>query len=165
MKITQKHAVILSLVLYALACVTPAVEFQSYTIEHGQKIMGQNISWYGWTCLYKGLMAIFVGQFAQFANIFYVVGLMMLQEKSFITAGLCSLFALLSGLHTLLLGKMNIYNDDAGLVKLMYLNPQIGFYLWMASFAVLLVLSVVLTVNDWKSKKGLKEEKIQSSES
>lgn len=126
--------------------------------------MGEPITWFGWVCLYKGLMAIFIGQFAQFANIFYVVALLMLQEKSYLTAAMCSLFALLSGLHTFSLGKMNVYNDDAGVVKLTFLHPNIGFYLWMASFLVLLALSIALAVQDQKTKKGLSQENTKPAE-
>ncbi len=158
MKSTASKIIVLSLALFALACVTPALEFQSYQTVQDKKVLGELISWFGWVCLYKGLMAIFIGQFAQFANIFYVVALLMLQEKSYLTAAMCSLFALLSGLHTFSLSKMNVYNDDAGVVKLTFLHPSIGFYLWMASFLVLLALSIGLMIEHAKTKKGLSQE-------
>lgn len=158
MKSTASKVLVASLVLFALACFTPALEFQSYQMVQDKKVMGDLVTWFGWVCLYKGLMAIFIGQFAQFANIFYVVALLMIQEKSYLTAAMCSLFALLSGLHTFSLGKMNVYNDDAGVVKLTFLHPNIGFYFWMASFLVLLALSVGLAIQHQKTKKGLSEE-------
>lgn len=158
LKSTTSKIIVLSLALFALACVTPALEFQSYQMVQNKKVMGEMITWFGWVCLYKGLMAIFIGQFAQFANIFYVVALLMLQEKSYLTAAMCSLFALLSGLHTLSLNKMNVYNDDAGVIKLTFLHPTIGFYLWMASFLVLLALSIGLMIEHAKAKKGLSQE-------
>ncbi len=162
MKITKKNAVLLSLALYVIACFTPALVFQSYQIDQGKKIMGEIITWYGWTCLMKGLMAVFVGQFAQFSNMFYLVALMMLQEKAWLTAAICSLFAVLVGFNTLALGKSLVTDDDAGVVKLMYLYPNIGFYLWMASFVVLLAFSVFMIISEKQSKKGLKEEEAQS---
>lgn len=115
--------------------------------------MGELVTWFGWVCLYKGLMAILIGQYAQFANLFYLIALLMLQEKSYVTAALCSLFALLSGFHTFALAKMNVTNDDAGLIKLTFLHANIGFYLWMASFFVLLALSIGLFIQHQKTKK------------
>lgn len=164
LKNTTSKVVIASLALFALACVMPALDFQSYQIIQDKKVMGEVITWFGWVCLYKGLMAIFIGQFAQFANIFYIVALLMLQEKSYLTAAMCSLFALLSGLHTFSLGKMNVYNDDAGVIKLVFLHPNVGFYFWMASFLVLLALSIGLTIKNQKTKKGLSEDKEKPAE-
>lgn len=164
MKSTTSKVVVASLLLFALGCITPALDFQSYQIVQDKKVMGEMITWFGWVCLYKGLMAIFIGQFAQFANIFYVVALLMLQEKSYLTAAMCSLFALLSGLHTFSLGKMNVYNDDAGVIKLTFLHPNIGFYFWMSSFLVLLALSIGLAIHDRKTKKGLSEDKEKPAE-
>ncbi|MDX2106874.1 MAG: hypothetical protein SFY67_10775 [Candidatus Melainabacteria bacterium] len=164
MKSTASKVVLASIALFALACITPCLDFQSFQIVQDKKVMGEPITWFGWDCLYKGLMAIFIGQFAQFANIFYVVALLMLQEKSYLTAAMCSLFALLSGLQTFSLGKMNVYNDDAGVVKLTFLHPNIGFYLWMASFLVLLALSIALAVQDQKTKKGLSQENTKPAE-
>lgn len=161
MKSRASKIIVLSLVLFTLACVTPALEFQSYQVIQNKKVLGELVTWFGWVCLYKGLMAIFIGQFAQFANIFYVVALLMLQEKSYLTAAMSSLFALLSGLHTFCLGKMNVYNDDAGVVKLTFLHPSIGFYLWMASFLVLLALSIGLMLEHAKTKKGISQENNQ----
>jgi hypothetical protein len=129
----------LAILLYAAACATPALRFEQ--IENAARgptiIKGYEAALLGW-------QALFVGNFGWIANLPLAVSLVFVLSGSWRPAAVCSGIALLLALDTLLLLGDRIKADESGLNHMVLGGLQLGFYLWIASMAAVLLGSLWL---------------------
>jgi len=118
----RKAALILSLGLYGISLVLPALEFQRDPTVSGFKVLA-----YGW-------MGVLTGDVAWLANPAYFAAIAVFGERKHAMAVVAAAIALGLGATTVL-AKSWYYASTGAPVKA--LGP--GFYVWMASFLVLLV--------------------------
>jgi len=124
----------ISLVLYAIACCCPALELTTTTREHLTPVTHDNM--WGVQLLMRGFMGIFFGIVAWFANPLWVVALLLVYLKWVKTALAVSAASLVIAFTSFLaIGKdLAVWESDIYHQHPSALLP--GFYLWMASLAV-----------------------------
>jgi len=118
----------ISLALYVLSCFLPALTFND-----GNGL----VDWPGYQCLMMGILAPLVFQFAEFSNYLYFISLILLMINKRRLAFWLSVVALVNSFNTFLLYFQNLPQNEGGVgAPLKFLYPQIGFYVWFASMAV-----------------------------
>jgi hypothetical protein len=129
----------LAVLLYVAACATPALHFDQ--IENAARrptiIKGYEAALLGW-------QALFVGNFGWIANLPLAVSLVFVLTGSWRPAAVCSGIALLLALDSLLLMGDRIKADESGLTHMVLSRLHLGFYLWIASIAAVLLGSIWL---------------------
>ena len=120
-----------SVLVHLVSWIAPALQFD--TTSEGQWVpRGLEVALLGW-------QALLVGNFAWLANILYFPGLVMVLLRLWRTAALLGTVALAVGLHTLALVGKDVPADEGGVTRMALAHPRAGFYLWMASMAVVAV--------------------------
>jgi hypothetical protein len=120
------HVIVASLLLYALACATPCLEFQKD---------GRLWIWNGLDSLGGGWIGLFFSQFAWLANPLWLAGLLLLAWRRWTAAMICALLALLFAANTFLLLHKQLPGDEGGMTRMELQRLLVGFYFWLASFA------------------------------
>lgn len=132
-KVIQIAVITLSLLLYTVSFFCPALTWST----------GQ--TWLGWVCFEA---ALFIGwsafQFECLSNLFYLVSLIFLLGGQWRKTIILNILAIIFGLETLILFVQELpsgvdvttYNVYMKLASL-----EIGYFLWMAGFFVILVYS------------------------
>jgi len=129
-----------SLSLFLVACFLPSLTFNDGTAI---------IDWPGYQCLLMGILAPLIYQFAAFSNYLYFISLILLMVKRQRPAFWLSVIALINSFNTFLLYFQNIPQNEGGVGDpLKFLYPQIGFYVWFASMAVVTVGIALLIKRD-----------------
>jgi hypothetical protein len=123
-----------SLLLFVIACATPAVYFDSTSHE----------PWPGVMTLILGAFGLFTGQFAWLANPFYAIALVLVLVRQWIAAATVAAIALLVALTSLLLLGETVPLDEAGVNKATVTGFGPGFYVWLASILLVAVGSLTL---------------------
>lgn len=124
----------ISLVLYILACVLPALVFIG---PNGQQNMD------GFSALVIGWAAPLFGQFAWYANPLLLLSIIGLMRGWRITILLVALSLLLAA-DTFMLYSQRVPADESGSNYMTFQYPAIGFYLWIASMVVIGIGAVAL---------------------
>lgn len=119
----------LSLILFGLALMTPALFFKAKD------------SMPGFVALLIGWLGLFVGQFAWFANLFWGLGLLLLLLGRPKGAIVVIAVGLLIGLHTFALIGEELPGDEGGVTRTIVSSAGPGTYLWLSSFLTLLIAS------------------------
>jgi hypothetical protein len=129
----------LAILLYVAACATPALHFEQIeNAARGPTIMK------GYEAALLGWQALFAGNFGWIANLPFAVSLGFVLTGSWKPAAVCSGLALLLALDSLLLMGDRIKADESGLNHMVLNRLHIGFYLWVASMAIVLLASIWL---------------------
>ncbi len=132
---TRRQTIIgISLLLFVLACATPCLEMSQKS----------DPVWYGLRILVLGWMGFLAGQFAWFANPFWVIGLCLLAFRKWSAAAIVSGLSLLFALNTLVMFVMPLPADESNVNKTYLVQFRIGFYLWLASLAMPFVKACVM---------------------
>ena len=115
--------IVVSGFLYLVACATPAMVFDKET-------------WRGYEVLLIGWQGVFLGQFAWFANAFWVLSLLLaFFRRWFLTMAATGLTFLIA-LDSFALIGAKIPLDEAFVNTMIFQAYHIGFYFWLASLAV-----------------------------
>ncbi len=117
----------LSLLLFLLACATPCLEMSQKS----------DPTWYGLRILVLGWLGILVGQFAWLANPLWLIGLITFVLRKWLATLIVLGFSLLFALNTLLLFGIPLPADESNVNHTSLVRLRIGFYLWLASIAIL----------------------------
>ena len=112
-----------SLLLYVIACATPAMVFDKET-------------WRGIEVLVIGWQGVFLGQFAWFANGFWFLSLLLAFFRRWILTLAATLVSLLVALDALSLVGTKIPLDEGFVNSMIFQSYHIGFYFWMASIGI-----------------------------
>jgi hypothetical protein len=125
----------ISLLLYLVACCTPALELETTSREH--LAPAAHVTMWGFQILLRGYTGIFWGIIAWFANPLWVGALLLVRFKQVKVALAVSLASLVIALTTFwAIGKdLAVWESDIYHQHPSALLP--GCYLWMASLAVL----------------------------
>jgi hypothetical protein len=124
----------ISLILYAAACLVPALHFDKTTGE--QQIMK------GWEVALLGWQAVLIGNFGWGANPILILAWVLLLLGSGRIATVCGGLAVVFALMSLMLLGKTIPADEGGVTHMVLSRLYIGFYLWVASMAVFVAASI-----------------------
>src|SRR5215471_5022620 len=81
-----------SLLLYLVACVTPAIDFLKNGVEP--------MSWYGVEALGLGALGVLIGQYGWFANPLLLLSFMLVLFRRFIAASVFAVLAVAVAMHS-----------------------------------------------------------------
>lgn len=119
-----------SLFFYLIACVTPAM------------VLAKGI-WRGYEVLIMGWMGFFLGQWAWFANPFWLLSLLLVFFRRWILTFIVGGFALLIAFDAFSFVGKTIPLDEANVNTTVFLRYDFGFYFWLASLGVVMIGAVV----------------------
>jgi hypothetical protein len=112
--------ILVSLILYVLACALPAMVFDEQT-------------WRGYEVVLSGWMGVFLGQFAWFANFFWWLSLVLtLLRRWFLTIAATALACFIAFDAFSFIGKQ-VPLDEAFVNTMLFKSYDFGFYFWLAS--------------------------------
>ena len=123
-----------SVFLYLAACVAPCLEVTQKS----------DPVWPGWQILLMGWLGVLVGQFAWLANPLWLGGLIFFALRKWTVALILSGLAILPTFNTLTMFVTELPADEGGMNTFHLVRLRIGFYLWLASLAVLFVGAFVM---------------------
>jgi hypothetical protein len=123
----------LSLFLFLLACATPAMVFDQET-------------WLGVQVLAFGWEGIFIGQFAWYANLFWLLSLLLAFFRRWILTLAATLLAILIALDTLSFFGTKVPLDEGFVNMMIFQSYHVGYYLWMASIVVVGIGAMVMWI-------------------
>ena len=127
----------IALVTYVVACIAPVMRFdQIENATRPPQIMK------GYEALLLGWQGIFVGNFAWVANVLLLASALLLLTSHVRAAAISSGIALVVALQTLMLLGARVIADEGGVTHMTMSRLYIGFYLWIASIAVVLASSL-----------------------
>ena len=112
----------LSLLLFAIACATPAMVFDKET-------------WPGIQVLVLGWQGAFLGQFAWFANAFWFLSLLLAFFRRWILTLVAAFLTTVVALDALSFVGTKVPLDEAFVNTMIFQSYHVGFYFWMASIA------------------------------
>ena len=137
-KIIQYVTLILSLALWMLACISPAIEAKADSF-HGKIWID------GGSLLFSGFLGILMGLPSWYANPAWFASLMLLAKGKFRSSFIWSISAFFLGMTSVILFvyPFPLVNEAHG-CKINGLG--LGFFLWMASM-------LVIAVGSWKLKQ------------
>lgn len=119
----------ISLFLFVMACATPCLEMSQKS----------DPVWYGLRIMLLGWMGPLAGQFAWFANPLWLIGAVAFAFRKWNVALISLGLALLFALNTVLLFVIPLPADESKVNTTSLVRLRVGFYLWLASMAVLFV--------------------------
>lgn len=128
----MKIVLLASVILFALACCLPAIQFN--------KPQGANDIMAGASVLGTGWSGIFAGVFAWYANPVWFLSLMMGFFGKPKMAAIAGIVALAIGCTTFSLFGKPLPADEGGVNQMTLAKTFVGCYVWLASLAVLPVL-------------------------
>lgn len=138
---------LLTVALFVLACLVPALEFRHYCGDPSNYDM---VTWEGLRALALGWMGLFVGIVGWVANPFWLLGMLAYLFNFRWTARLLLFVALGLALSSVMLFDRILPADEANLCQMVLEMPQAGFYLWLAA----MILGFGVTVRPRKRGKG-----------
>jgi hypothetical protein len=124
-----------SLVLYLVACASPAIEFLKNGVEP--------MSWYGVEALGLGVLGVLIGQYGWFANPLLLLSYVLLLFRRFIAASILALLAVAVATHSFSLFHQHIPADEGDVNRLDAKAFGIGFYFWAASLLAAVVVPLL----------------------
>ena len=119
----------LSLLLFIAACATPGL--------HGLKNGVEDNTLWGITLFLVGWSAIFVGQFAWFANPLMLLAWVLLLCRCWRLSALAAVVGTLIALHTIAFLHRELSADEGDVNHVVFSSLGIGFYLWLGAFLIL----------------------------
>ena len=122
-----------SLLLYVIACATPAMVFDKET-------------WLGIEVLVIGWQGLFLGQLAWFANAFWFVSLLLAFFRRWILTLTASFITMLIALDALSFVGTKVPLDEGFVNTMFFQSYHVGFYFWMASLSIVGVGALVMWI-------------------
>lgn len=126
-----------SLLAFFLSLALPALEF------HPSRRDDADYVWSGGQALILGWQAVFVRNFAWFANPAYFVSVLLLFRRRWRAAAAVGSLALLLALHALALVGRQLPADEGGVNVTALIRLHAGFYVWLASMLAVIVGALV----------------------
>ena len=126
-----------AMLLYLASCLALALRFDR--IERASD--GPHLV-KGWEAALLGWQGIFLGNLGWIANPILLIGLVFALRGSWRPAAVCAGLALLLALDTLRLVGKRVIADEGGVTHMVLSQLHAGFYLWIASIALVLVGSL-----------------------
>jgi hypothetical protein len=124
----------ITMVIYLIACSTPALEFND----------ADDPIYFGFRIVVIGWLGAFIGQFAWFANLFLLVSIFLLLFRWWISTFVSSVLALLMALQTFLLFSQKVPANEAATRYIELQSLKIGFYFWLASLLCIGIGALIL---------------------
>jgi hypothetical protein len=124
---------LVSLFFFFLACATPAMVFDKET-------------WPGIQVLALGWEGTFLGQFAWFANAFWLLSLLLVFLRRWLLTLAVTMIAVLVSLDALAFPGTTVPLDEGGVNTMVFQSYHVGFYFWMASLGAVGIGSVVMWI-------------------
>jgi hypothetical protein len=125
--------ILVSLFLYVIACVAPAMVFDKET-------------WRGFEVLLSGWMGVFLGQFAWFANLFWGLSLLLALLRRWFLTMAATILTFLIALDAFSFVGAKVPLDEAFVNSMIFRSYHIGFYFWLASIAAVGIGAMVVWV-------------------
>lgn len=135
----MKHraTAIVALLCYMAACFAPVMRWDQ--IENAtrppQVMKGYEVLLLGW-------QGMFVGNFAWGANVLLCASAVLLLGSHTRASTITAALAFLAALQTLMLLGARVIADEGGVTHMTMGRLYLGFYLWIASIAVVLIGSL-----------------------
>ena len=101
-------------------------------------------TWPGIQVLLLGWQGVFLGQFAWFANAFWLLSLLLVFLRRWLLAVGSTFLALLVALDALSFVGTTVPLDEAFVNTMLFQSYSIGYYAWMASLGIVGLGSVVM---------------------
>ncbi len=131
--------IVVSLFLYAIACITPAMVFDKDT-------------WLGIQVLALGWQGLFLGQLAWFANAFWLLSLLLaFFRRWFLTLGATAITIFIA-LDALSFVGTQVPLDEANVNHMLFHSYSIGYYFWMASLVTVGIGAIMMWLVTLKTK-------------
>ncbi len=140
----QFGVLLLSLFIYLLACATPALLFD--ISNNDDPMIGFNLLFIGW-------MAVFYGQFGWFANPLLALAMLLFLFKRWLVTLILVILTLAVAANTLTLYEQALPADEAGTNTMELVGLGVGFYLWIASMAIIGLGAIGLWILNRKAKQ------------
>jgi hypothetical protein len=135
--ISRRAIVGVAVISYVAACVAPVLRFdQIENATRPPQIMR------GYEVLLLGWQGIFAGNFAWMANVLLLASALLLLTSHVRAAAISAGIALVVALQTLTLLGARVIADEGGVTHMTMSRLYVGFYLWIASIAVMLAGSL-----------------------
>jgi hypothetical protein len=135
--VRHRTTAVVALLLYAAAFIAPVMRWTQ--IENAMRppqIMK------GYEVLLLGWQGLFIGNFAWMANVLLAVSLVLLLGGHERAAAITAMIAFALALQTIMLLGARVIADEGGVTHMTMSRLYTGFYLWIASIAVVLVGSL-----------------------
>jgi hypothetical protein len=129
----------LSLLLYALACALPVLDFLK---EDGSPTPESPML--GFVLLFIGWLGILIGQFAWLANLGWLLSMILLLLRRWVASLVTTVLTMLVALHTFALFTQRVPANEAATDYLRLQQVKIGFYVWLVSFLVIGISALIL---------------------
>lgn len=133
--------VLASLFWFVLACLTPAMLFDIKAYS-------------GFDVLLLGWMGIFLGQFAWFANLFWLLSLLLAGLRQWLLALIAIFLAFLVAMHSFTFFGTEVPLDEAFVNTMIFQSYRIGFYFWLLSFVVVALGSIAVWALEIFQRRG-----------
>jgi 4-amino-4-deoxy-L-arabinose transferase-like glycosyltransferase len=136
-----RHQIILicGIVLYLIACATPALSFRVFTENPAEFRVEKYV---GGTLLLVGCLGMLQGQFAWLANPLLVSGVFLMLIRRPRVAIVPLVIAILITFCTLAGKSRQFAHDEGGVSKMTLEQILPGFYLWVASISIILAAAL-----------------------
>lgn len=131
----QTIGLIGSFVLYGIACALPALEFKNS--------QGPNDIMFGARALAVGWSGIFAGVFAWYANPVWLLGLGIGFLRKPVPLAILGVLAVVIAYSTVSMVGREMPGDEGNVTKTTVIRLLPGFYVWMASLALLPVVALL----------------------
>lgn len=125
--------IVTSMFLYLMACIAPAMVFDKET-------------WPGYQVLLAGVLGVFLGQFAWFANIFWGLSLLLVFFRRWFMTVAATGLTILIALDALAFSGARVPLDEANVNAMVFQSYHVGFYFWLASLLAVGVGAIVAWV-------------------
>jgi len=131
-------ALLPSLLLYAISCAAPAIEFLKNGVEPER--------WYGIEALLLGWQGAFVGQFGWFANPVLLAAGVLILFRRFLAGAVVAAVAVIVAAHSPFILHQQVPGDEGNVNHLEVTAFGVGFYLWGASLVAAMVVSLLASL-------------------
>jgi hypothetical protein len=135
------YALFASVAFYFISWFLPALVFKGTKGTHELKVME------GWECCYMGILSIVIGQFEGLSNLCFIGSGILLLERMWKAACIASGLAILLAIQTFALFVTPISFDEAHVTQSVLSKLDVGFYLWIASFIIIFIVSLAKLVS------------------
>jgi hypothetical protein len=148
--ISGNFGLILIIALYGISLAMPAIVYDAHmspcTVSSTDCLervaMNHSIETYkGLDILLSGGFGIFVSNFAWFANVLFLIAILNAFGKKYTSAIVFSLGALALGLQAFTFTAWPL--DEGSVMKATLIRFEVGYYLWLTSFLVLGLYSLI----------------------
>ena len=130
----MRSLLLATLVLYALACCLPALEFKN-SDKPNDIMFGLRAAAVGWSGIFAGVMA-------WYANPFWLSGLILAFLRKPILATAAGIVAIAIAFTTFSILGIELPGDEGGVTKTTVIRLLPGCYVWMASLVALPLASM-----------------------